>query len=55
MGEERIRDILQYITKIRESEQSIRGYFENNYAPFFRVVSWLLKPDLSNLNDMGYP
>jgi len=37
MGEERIRDILHYITNIRESEKSVRSYFENNYSPFSRT------------------
>ena len=53
MGEERIGDILHYITKIRESEKSVRGYFENNYAPFSRAQYYQYCKTLQKYGEAG--
>ena len=53
MGEERIRDILHYITNIRESEKSVRSYFENNYAPFSRTQYYHYCKKLQKYGEAG--
>ena len=58
MGEERIKDILTNIQKIKESNKSIRSYFENNYVPFTRVqyyhLNQLMKKYQKRIIHQGY-